>query len=156
MTSSKYREQPTLDSMIKALKEQVRDLASQSRIAVTTAVVTATQRLVVAGGLIRVQTAFEPDTSSAVVFDASITSRARVDLTFPGVASSISNPTEGQELTITWVQASVSVNTYTWPLNCRFAGGIAPTDTTPGSWTSVTFIYKDPDWWEISRAVGVV
>jgi hypothetical protein len=66
------------------------------------------------------------------------------------------NRTQGQRLTVCWIQDATGGRTYTWPTTCRFAGGSAPVDTTPGTRTLVTFANLDGvRWYEVSRAVAV-
>jgi hypothetical protein len=61
----------------------------------------------------------------------------------------------GQQLTIGWKQDATGGRTYNWPVNCRFAGGVRPSDTTANKTTSVTFYYDGTNWNEINRAVAV-
>lgn len=62
----------------------------------------------------------------------------------------------GEEMTIVWVQGSAGSKTYTWPSNCKFAAGTAPTaSTTAGYKDAVKFWFDGTNWNEISRSVGV-
>lgn len=95
-------------------------------------------------------------TSGAVTIDAA-TGNAAVTLNGNATSTTISNPTDGQDLEITYVQDATGGRTYAWPANCKFAGGSAPSDTTASKRTSVRFVYDaaTTSWYERSRAVAV-
>lgn len=93
--------------------------------------------------------------NGAVVIDASLGRVQQVNLAANATSSSIINPTTGQLITIEWVQDGVGGRTYSWPANCKFAGGAAPADTTANKRSSVSFWYDGTNWQEINRAVIV-
>jgi hypothetical protein len=101
----------------------------------------------------------EPQTlaaAGAVTIDAA-KGDAKVTLNANATSSSISNPVNWQEITITWVQDATGGRTYAWPTNVRFAGGVAPSDTTANTRTSVRLKYESftARWHELTRAVAV-
>lgn len=67
----------------------------------------------------------------------------------------INLPVPSGLVAITWVQDAVGGRTYVWPTICKFAGGVAPSDTTLNSRTTVLFLYDGSVAFELSRAVGV-
>jgi hypothetical protein len=82
--------------------------------------------------------------------DAAITLQANA------TSSSITgSPVNGQKLAVTWIQDSTGGRTYSWPTNCKFAGGSAPSDTTASKRSTVTFRFDGTNWYEESRAVAV-
>ena len=96
--------------------------------------------------------------NGAVTFTAANAECHRVALQANATSSSISSPfNDGQRLTISWVQDATGGRTYSWPGNARFAGGVAPSDTTANTMTSVSFLYDNTAtrWVEVSRAVAV-
>lgn len=72
-------------------------------------------------------------------------------LAFSGTAQ------QRQRLEISFIQDATGGRTYTFPSNCRFAGGSAPSDTTPNTRTTIGFQYDlvANRWHEISRVVAV-
>jgi len=60
-----------------------------------------------------------------------------------------------QSLTIAFQQGVAGGASYAWPSNCRFAKAKPPTDTTPMTQTSVTFVFSHGVWLEVARAEGV-
>jgi hypothetical protein len=94
--------------------------------------------------------------SGAVTIDASAGDSQAITLQANATSSSITNPTIGQLLTITWTQDATGSRTYVWPANCKFAGGAAPTASTTAAWKDkVRFEYTGSNWEEIARSVGV-
>lgn len=97
------------------------------------------------------------NSNGAVTFD----SRYRVQLVnlaanaTSSIVSNVSNI--AQEMEISWVQDATGGHTYAWPTSCRFAGGVAPSDTTASTQTTVRFRYNTSTghWVEVSRAVAV-
>ena len=79
----------------------------------------------------------------------------RCTLQANATSSIISGASTGQLLTVTWQQDGAGGRTYSWPANCRFAGGTAPSDTTASTRTTVSFEYDGSNWLELSRAVAV-
>lgn len=71
----------------------------------------------------------------------------------PGATQTV--PETTQQMTLVFVQGGAGGFAYTWPNNCRFAKGTPPTDTTPGTQTSATFIFSGGLWLETARAEGV-
>lgn len=61
------------------------------------------------------------------------------------------------EIAVTFVQDATGGRTYVWPANARFAGNVAPNDTTPSTMTTVRFKYDGSAgrWHEVGRAVAV-
>src|SRR5205823_771250 len=93
---------------------------------------------------------------SAVVIDARQGNTHRITLEAKGNATTITNATLGQQLTIEWLQDAVGNRAYSWPANAKFAGGAAPAASTEKGYTdSVTFRYDGVNWKETSRAVGI-
>lgn len=95
---------------------------------------------------------------STVTIDATKANVQQVFINATGTITSmvISNPVQnGQILTI--MMSQTGGRSYVWPTNCRFAGGVAPTDTTANCFTSVTFRYylAGALWEEIGRSVAV-
>jgi hypothetical protein len=80
-------------------------------------------------------------------------------LTAAATSSAITGGTaaDGKHMTITWSQDATGGRTYVWPTNCRFAGNVAPSDTTASTRTSVSFVYDGTlsKWYEMTRAVAV-
>lgn len=93
--------------------------------------------------------------NGAVTMSASTADIHPITLNANATSSSITGATSGQRLTIRWIQDATGGRTYVWPTNCKFAGGVAPSDTTAGTRTSVTFEYDGTNWIEASRAVAV-
>lgn len=95
--------------------------------------------------------------NGAVTIDAATGSVQSVTLQANASSSSITNPTTGQRLTITWLQDATGSRAYAWPTTCKFAGGAAPVASIlAGARDRVMFEYDGTNWLEISRAVGVV
>ncbi|MDQ0031453.1 right-handed parallel beta-helix repeat-containing protein [Arthrobacter bambusae] len=95
-------------------------------------------------------------TSAGVVaFDASLTNSFQVTLQANATSSTLTNGHQGQQITICWLQDATGGRTYSWPTNCRFAGGSAPSNTTANRQTSATFMLSGSLWMEIGRAVQV-
>lgn len=93
----------------------------------------------------------------AVTFDT-LRGGHTVTLQANATSSTITNPVNGvAPMSITWVQDATGGRTYAWPANCRFAGGVAPSDTTADTRTTVTFRYVSGlgRWHEVSRSVAV-
>lgn len=67
----------------------------------------------------------------------------------------VSAGVKGQVWTLSIIQGLAGGWTYSFPSNCKFAGGVAPSDTTAGTTTSVTFYFDGTNWAEIGRAVAV-
>jgi len=94
----------------------------------------------------------------AVTINTPTTGYAEITLQANATSSVISGgQVNGAVLTITWIQDATGGRTYVWPTNCKFAGGVAPSDTTLSKRTSVTFHYDSTstNWTELSRAVAV-
>ncbi|MDY0944528.1 hypothetical protein SOM11_00820 [Frigoribacterium sp. CFBP9039] len=68
-----------------------------------------------------------------------------------------SNIAGAPSVTVAVAQDATGGRSFTWPSNCRFVGGTAPTDTTANTTTSVTFRYDlaAARWYETARAVAV-
>ena len=82
-----------------------------------------------------------------MTIDASKGNTQQITLKAKGNATTITNPTLGQELTIEWIQDAVGSRAYSWPSNCKFAGGSAPAASTEKAYTdSVTFRYDGTNW----------
>jgi hypothetical protein len=96
--------------------------------------------------------------AGAVTINTPTTGYAEITLQANATSSVISGgQQQGAVLTITWIQDATGGRTYAWPANCKFAGGVAPSDTTLSKRTSVTFHYDSTstNWTELSRAVAV-
>lgn len=95
--------------------------------------------------------------SGAVAMDAGQGNGQRVLLQANATSSTIANATDTQELVVTWIQDATGGRTYAWPTNCKFAGGLAPSDTTANMRTTVRFKYDSAtsNWYETARAVAV-
>jgi len=95
--------------------------------------------------------------NGAVSIDVSLGNVFVVTLNANATSSTITGNSGslGQILTISWLQDATGGRTYVWPTVCKFAGGVAPSDTTPSKRTSVTFYTDQTNWYEISRAVAV-
>lgn len=96
-------------------------------------------------------------TNTSVTFNCSYVVHA-ITLQANATSSGFSaNVVPGQNITITWIQDAVGGHTYVWPAPCKFAGGVAPSDTTASTRTTVTFRYNDTvaRYHETSRAVAV-
>lgn len=95
--------------------------------------------------------------NGAVTMDTSNGNSAIITLQANATSSTIVNPTQNQELTITWIQDATGGRTYSWPANCKFVGGSAPSDTTASKRTSVRFSYESSSssWFETARSVAV-
>lgn len=91
----------------------------------------------------------------AVTINAALGNSVDIALQASATSSSITNPTAGQVLRITWIQDVTGGRTYVWPSNCKFAGGSAPSDTTAGKRSTVTLVYDGINWNEQGRAVIV-
>jgi hypothetical protein len=93
-------------------------------------------------------------TAGAVTIDAT-QGNAIITLQANATSSSITGPTIGQEMSITWVQDATGGRTYAWPTNCKGAGALPTTDTASKR-TTATFRYDGVNWNEIcGRAAGV-
>lgn len=92
----------------------------------------------------------------AVTFDAT-SQNHNVTLQANATSSTITNAVPHQDLLITWTQDATGGRTYVWPANARFAGNVAPSDTTLSTRTTVRFRYNSSvaRWYEVSRAVAV-
>lgn len=95
--------------------------------------------------------------AGAVTIDASRGNLQVVTLQANATSSTITNPVDRQQMTVTWIQDATGGRSYAWPTNCKFAGGSAPSDTTVAKRTSVTFVYDlaSTSWYEIFRAAAV-
>ncbi len=93
--------------------------------------------------------------ASAITLDTTRSSDFVVKLAANVTATTMSNPSPGQVLTLSYAQDATGGRTYVWPTDCKFAGGAAPSDATASRITSVTFRRNDSYWIETSRAVAV-
>jgi hypothetical protein len=93
--------------------------------------------------------------SGAVTLNANLGDVQSVTLQANATSSSITNPSIGQRMTIRWIQDATGGRTVSWPTNCKFAGGSAPSSTTASKATSATFEYDGTNWIEVCRAVAV-
>jgi hypothetical protein len=96
--------------------------------------------------------------NGVVAMDAKLGGIQRVSLTANATSSTLANPVvDGHQLAIEWLQDATGGRTYVWPTNCRFAGGVAPSDTTASTMTRVEFLYDNTlgRWIEKCRAVAV-
>lgn len=93
--------------------------------------------------------------NGSVTINSATSQYHRVFLQANATSMSISNPSSGSRLTIGISQDATGGRTYVWPTDCRFAGNSAPSDTTANRRTTVTFIYANSIWSEVSRAVAV-
>ncbi len=95
--------------------------------------------------------------NGAVTLDCLLGSVHFVNLAANATSMSITNAVNGLELNVTLIQDAAGGRTYVWPVNCRFAGGTAPSDTTGDTRTTVQFHYDSSvaTWFEVSRAVAV-
>lgn len=95
--------------------------------------------------------------ASAVTVNAANGSKQELFISATGSITSmtITNPVANQKLTIKIAQTGGRA--YVWPANCRFAGGVAPNDTTANCFCSVTFFYDSQVslWIEEGRSVAV-
>jgi hypothetical protein len=117
-----------------------------------------TWRNIYARALIQPAVAQTLTVAGAVTINTPTTGYAEITLQANATSSVISGGQQhGAVLTITWIQDATGGRTYAWPTNCKFAGGVAPSDTTLSKRTSVTFHYDSTstNWTEISRAVAV-
>jgi len=94
--------------------------------------------------------------NGAVVIDP-LRANTRISLSANATSSSIATAPNNQVMTITWLQDPTGGRTYAWPPTCRFAGGVAPSDTGINNQSSVTFRYDSNigKWREMSRAIAV-
>ncbi|UKA59143.1 hypothetical protein [Arthrobacter sp. FW306-2-2C-D06B] len=92
-----------------------------------------------------------------VTIDVSKGNAHNITLQANAASTTVNNPTNSQELILTFIQDATGGRTYAYPANCRFAGGAAPNDATANKRTTVRFRYESAtsSWWEISRAVAV-
>lgn len=98
--------------------------------------------------------------NGAVTFDASTSSNQIIVLAANATSSTISNPSHGQILSLSWEQDNTGSRTYVWPTNCKFAGNSAPVASTAANTVdTVTFqgFYTGTNyyWREIARSIGV-
>jgi hypothetical protein len=93
--------------------------------------------------------------NGAVTLNANLGDVQAVTLQANATSSSITNPSTGQRMTIRWIQDATGGRTVSWPTNCKFAGGSAPSSTTASKATSATFEYDGTNWIEVCRAVAV-
>lgn len=96
--------------------------------------------------------------NGSVTITAGITPEIQLSLSANVTACTLINlgAPQGTILTLTHIQDVTGGRTYTYPSNCKFAGGSAPSDTTASKRTSVTFVYDGTtNWNEESRAVAV-
>lgn len=92
----------------------------------------------------------------AVTINAATTNQHAVTLEANATSCTITNPTTGQVLTISFIQDATGSRTYAWPTDCRFAAATAPTPSSAADLTdTVTFRYSGSVWKEISRSIGV-
>ena len=70
-------------------------------------------------------------TNGAVTISAAA-GDAVISLSATATSSAITSPAADQILRVTWVQDVTGGRAYSWPVNCYFAGGSAPSDTTAG------------------------
>lgn len=98
--------------------------------------------------------------SANVTIDASTTNCTVITLTANqgGNTTTITNPTDGQVLTIQWKQDATGGRTHSWHPDVWWAGGAAPNaTTTAGHRDSVTFTYDAvaSRWIETSRSLDI-
>lgn len=93
--------------------------------------------------------------AGAVTVDAGAANRHEVTLQANATSTTIASGAAGMSVTLMFIQDATGGRTYAWPASCRFAGGVAPSDTTANRRTSVTFVHDGTAWNEISRAVAV-
>jgi hypothetical protein len=95
--------------------------------------------------------------NGAVTCDVAQGNAQNVTLQANATSTTINNPTNSQELVLTFIQDATGGRTYAYPANCKFAGGSAPSDTTAGKRTTVRFRYDSGTsaWWETARSVAV-
>jgi hypothetical protein len=92
----------------------------------------------------------------AVTIDAAAGNVQSVTLGANATSSTITNPSTGQRLTLSWWQDATGGRTYAWPTGLKFAGGGAPTASTAAFYRDiVTFTYDGANWVETGRAVAV-
>lgn len=152
---SKYPDVPSDTEQFADLKSRVRQLAIAVRSALSLRTITLSERLTVSGGVVFPPVEVIPDQTNTVNIDASIAHHVKVALSAPVALTVITGGIDGQELVLSWEQDGIGTRTYAWPANTKFAGGTAPTDTTPDTRTSVRFVYDGGTWYEFSRVVGV-
>jgi hypothetical protein len=94
--------------------------------------------------------------AGAVTVDASTCDTVKVTLNASASSSSFTNATTGQRLAVELLQGAGGSKTFSWPSNCKFAAGAAPTLSTTAAYTDiVTFIYDGTNWQEMSRSLGI-
>jgi hypothetical protein len=92
----------------------------------------------------------------AVTIDAAAGNVQSITLSANATSSTITNPSTGQRLTLSWWQDATGGRTYAWPTGLKFAGGAAPTASTAAFYRDiVTFTYDGANWVETGRAVAV-
>jgi hypothetical protein len=92
----------------------------------------------------------------AVTIDAAAGNVQSVTLGANATSSTITNPSTGQRLTLSWWQDATGGRTYAWPTGLKFAGGAAPAASTTAFYRDVvTFAYDGANWVETGRAVAV-
>jgi hypothetical protein len=92
-----------------------------------------------------------------VLVDCLNGSAHNITLSANATSMSFTNAVIDLEMTVTIIQDTTGGWTYAWPSNCRFAGGVAPSDATASTRTTVSFRYSSTvaRWHEVSRAVAV-
>lgn len=96
--------------------------------------------------------------NGAVTIDAKAGNTQAITLAANATSSTITNASEGQLVTIEWIQDGGGSRTYVWPTNCKFAGGAAPSPSTTATYRdSVTFRYSTTGttWFEVARSAAV-
>lgn len=97
--------------------------------------------------------------TGSLTFDVQLGNTFVVSMTGNVSSSSfaVSNVAGAPQVTIVVAQDATGGRTFSWPSNCRFAGGAAPTDTTANTSTAVTFRFDlgAAKWYEVSRSVAV-
>lgn len=94
--------------------------------------------------------------SATPSLDAKTANIWNISLTANITSTTITNPKNGQRLTINFTQDATGGRTYVWPTNCKFAGAAAPTASTAAfRRDSVTFISDGTNWIESARAIGI-
>lgn len=94
--------------------------------------------------------------TGTVVFNALNGQYQKVTLSANATSSSITNPSNGQRITIQWLQDATGGRTYVWPTNCKFAGGATPiASTAAGKSDLITFVFDGTNWLETASSLGV-
>ena len=94
--------------------------------------------------------------NGGVIVDATV-GDALITLQANATSTAMAGGWDGARVNLCYVQDATGGRTYSWPANCLFAGGVAPSDTTANKRTSCEFQWDNTasKWIEVGRAVAV-